>query len=43
MKIGNTKLKNDFIMALVKTGFSYENGKVKDKHLEFYEKKSRRV
>ncbi len=34
------KLKNNFIMAPVKTGYSDQSGVITDKHLEFYKKRS---
>lgn len=43
MKIGDKKLKNEFIMAPIKTGYSDNEGKVKDKHLAFYKKRAKSV
>jgi len=43
MKIGNIELKNEFIMAPIKTGYSDGKGIVTDRHLLFYRVRARDI
>lgn len=43
MRIANVKLKNEFIMAPVKTGYSNNEGIVKKEHLKFYKKRTQDI
>lgn len=40
MKIGDTEFKNEFVMAPVKTGYNEGNGRVTERHLEFYDRRA---
>ncbi len=43
MKIGSQILRNEFIMAPVKTGYSDGNGQVKNRHLNFYRERAKDI
>ena len=43
MQIGNVVLKNEFIMAPIKTAYGDQNGNVTAKHLNFYKRRAQAV
>ena len=43
MKLGNEVLRNSFFMAAVKTGYGDADGNITDRHLAFWEKRSKYV
>lgn len=43
MKVGSVSLRNEFIMAPVKTGYSTKEGIVTDRHLRFYQRRARHI
>lgn len=43
MKIGNVQLRNSFLMSAVKTGYGDSEGNITDRHLAFWNKRSKHV
>jgi len=43
MKLGKIELRNNFIMSAVKTGYGNSEGNITDRHLAFWEKRSKHV
>ena len=43
MKLGKIELRNNFIMSAVKTGYGNSEGNISDRHLAFWEKRSKHV
>ena len=43
LSVGNTVIKNRAIMAPIKTGYGVPTGEVTDRHLRFFERRSRHV
>ena len=43
MKLGNIELRNNFLMSAVKTGYGTSEGNITDRHLAFWEKRSKHV
>jgi 2,4-dienoyl-CoA reductase-like NADH-dependent reductase (Old Yellow Enzyme family)/thioredoxin reductase len=43
MKLGEIDLRNNFIMSAVKTGYGNSDGSITDRHLAFWEKRSKHV
>ncbi len=43
MKLGKIKLRNNFLMSAVKTGYGNSEGNITDRHLAFWEKRSKHV
>jgi len=40
LKVGDIEFKNEFVMAPVKTGYNEGNGRVTERHLEFYDRRA---
>ena len=43
MKLGKIELRNNFLMSAVKTGYGTSEGNITDRHLAFWEKRSKHV
>jgi 2,4-dienoyl-CoA reductase-like NADH-dependent reductase (Old Yellow Enzyme family)/thioredoxin reductase len=43
MEIANIKLRNNFLMSAVKTGYGNGDGKITDRHIAFWDKRSKHV
>lgn len=43
MKLGKIELRNNFLMSAVKTGYGNSEGNISDRHLAFWEKRSKHV
>jgi 2,4-dienoyl-CoA reductase (NADPH2) len=43
MFVGNQELRNEFVMAPVKTGYGDADGRVTDRHLQFYRRRANHV
>jgi 2,4-dienoyl-CoA reductase-like NADH-dependent reductase (Old Yellow Enzyme family) len=43
MNIANIKLRNSFLMRTVKTGYGDLDGNISERHLEFWDKRSKHV
>ena len=41
MKLGNIELRNNFLMSAVKTGYGDPEGNISDRHIAFWERRSR--
>ena len=43
MKLGKIELRNNFLMSAIKTGYGNSEGNITDRHLAFWEKRSKHV
>jgi len=43
MKLGNVTLRNSFLMSAVKTGYGDSEGNISERHLAFWDKRSKHV
>jgi 2,4-dienoyl-CoA reductase-like NADH-dependent reductase (Old Yellow Enzyme family) len=43
MQIGSVGLKNEFIMAPIKTGYGDKEGSVTERHLQFYKRRAQAI